>query len=550
MIITLEEALASGRGIERPFTCFEAEHSHPTASVNIAKGVWYCLDAATRVLTADLRWVPIGSVVEGQQLAGFDETTVDGRRQWRTATVEACAVVRKPTYEIELDDGTTMIASNDHQWLCYTPGRNDPQWRRTDQLTTRNGNMVSLMRLTDTWQADESWAAGYAAGGWDGEGTYLSRKAYDDHRRSRATRLLFYQSLYSPMLDHFEKALEELQVPYARHAHSNKHGRDMAQVIVSGKANVLRALGTTRPVRMLSKFVVNDLGSLYPIAKPQVVRVTPIGERDVVAVQTSTGTFVAEGLASHNCYSCGAKGAVDDKRVPTVAELEAMLEPEVACREYPASWLITFGVGGYWADRFQMWLCWLYSLGEDPWTGEGTYPVHTPGGRLAGVCRRALSEGPWPKYRYPANWSASRVLFGAASRTDWTPVMVLTEGAADALAVNEVGARGFATYGSHLHQTQVEHVVRMRPSLVLLGQDNDKAGDSGAELAAELLSPHCEVARVNWGAKDPADASPLQRKEALIEAVGASSYRHIDAEIDSWSIRVTQAVEAYEKECA
>jgi DNA primase len=250
------------------------------------------------------------------------------------------------------------------------------------------------------------------------------------------------------------------------------------------------------------------------------------------------------------CYSCGSKGAVDSNRVPSISELEAMLEPEVACREYPSAWMTTFGVGGYWADRFPMWLCWLFGLGEDPWSGEGTYPVHTPAGRLAGVCRRALSEGPWPKYRYPAHWSASRVLFGAASKADWYPVVVLTEGAADALAVREVGAPGFATYGSHLHHPQVEQVLRLRPSLVLLGQDDDKAGNNGAELAAELLAPHCQVQRVEWGGKDPADLDPWARVAALTTAVTAASYVHTDAEIDSWSIYVNQAVEAYERETA
>jgi 5S rRNA maturation endonuclease (ribonuclease M5) len=42
--MTLDAALATGRGIERPCMCPNPEHnaSHPTASVNVAKGVWYC----------------------------------------------------------------------------------------------------------------------------------------------------------------------------------------------------------------------------------------------------------------------------------------------------------------------------------------------------------------------------------------------------------------------------------------------------------------------------------------------------------------------------
>jgi hypothetical protein len=39
---TLSEALRYGRGVERPFLCPEHGDSRPSASVNIAKGVWYC----------------------------------------------------------------------------------------------------------------------------------------------------------------------------------------------------------------------------------------------------------------------------------------------------------------------------------------------------------------------------------------------------------------------------------------------------------------------------------------------------------------------------
>lgn len=44
MIITLEEALATGRGNERPFNCISPDHddTNASASVNVTKGVWYC----------------------------------------------------------------------------------------------------------------------------------------------------------------------------------------------------------------------------------------------------------------------------------------------------------------------------------------------------------------------------------------------------------------------------------------------------------------------------------------------------------------------------
>ena len=252
------------------------------------------------------------------------------------------------------------------------------------------------------------------------------------------------------------------------------------------------------------------------------------------------------------CYSCHAKGVVDSQRVPTPDELLAMLEPEEACREYPESWLGVFGVGGYWADRFPLWLCWLLGLGEDPWTGEGTYPVHTPRGRLAGVARRAAMPGPWPKYKYPWAWSASRTMFGTGGRWNQTEVLVLVEGAADAAAVIETGIQGEATYGSGVHAPQVELIVAQQPRLILLGFDEDDAGERATDQAYNVLGHLAEVGFITWeGAKDPADLEPGARLDAVLKAVRASSYGDQVAQVEEHARRLSAAAaKRYVEECA
>ncbi len=42
MLITVEDALAQGQGVERPITCPVHEDTHASASLNVLKGVWYC----------------------------------------------------------------------------------------------------------------------------------------------------------------------------------------------------------------------------------------------------------------------------------------------------------------------------------------------------------------------------------------------------------------------------------------------------------------------------------------------------------------------------
>ncbi len=49
-MITLDDALAHGRGIERPFNCINPEHAdrNASASVNITNGYWYCFACSAK----------------------------------------------------------------------------------------------------------------------------------------------------------------------------------------------------------------------------------------------------------------------------------------------------------------------------------------------------------------------------------------------------------------------------------------------------------------------------------------------------------------------
>ncbi|MBA2557295.1 MAG: hypothetical protein H0V12_08150 [Chloroflexi bacterium] len=70
--------------------------------------------------------------------------------------------------------------------------------------------------------------------------------------------------------------------------------------ITGRQAETLRLLGQVRPARLMAKFDIDKLGVAYCMSTPSVVSVTPVGERPVIALGTSTRTLIAEGLASHN----------------------------------------------------------------------------------------------------------------------------------------------------------------------------------------------------------------------------------------------------------
>jgi hypothetical protein len=264
-----------------------------------------------------------------------------------------------------------------------------------------------------------------------------------------------------------------------------------------------------------------------------------------VDTHASASVNVAKGVWF--CFSCSARGAVDNKRVPTDAELAEMLKPDELDKVYPSAWLELFGTGGYWLSRFPEWLCWHFGLGEDPITGDATFPVYTPRGLLAGVGRRRQDPGEGPRYVYPRGWSASQTVWGPRSSFG---VLVLTEGVADAVSLWEVGIPAFACYGAGVHLSQVKQIAALAPRLVLLGFDADPAGERAAGQAAGTLADIVDTARVDWSLaseKDPADLLPGVRAEIVSRTVGGTTYGDQAVTLsDDWAGRASTLRASYD----
>lgn len=187
----------------------------------------FCVAPETRVLTADLRWVPADSLKRGQELIGFDENIGKGngwRHKYRSARVVRVGRFRQPCYRITTDRGT-VVASADHMWIARRMRgalKGTRQWLKSKDL--ESGDLMSFMMAC----------------------CKASLKAKDAH---------------------------------------------------------LRLLGMLRPPRLFAKQREFWEGkqTWSRRTKPAVVqRVDYLGTRDVIGVETTTHTFIAEGFFSHN----------------------------------------------------------------------------------------------------------------------------------------------------------------------------------------------------------------------------------------------------------
>lgn len=263
--------------------------------VDMATG---CPAPDVKVLTADLRWVRADSLNVGDEVMAFDEHphSDDGpSRRWRKATVTACARIKKPCYRLKLEDGTEMIVSARHGWLTH--GENENKWRAQENMITphhRADRPTRIVRALRTWAEDRSWEAGYLAAAFDGEG-HISQMP----RHHAFTSGLVAGFAQKP--NKMSETVENIMRKYGFECRMNQEdGGTMKYRVNGGRPEILRLLGSVRPQRLLDKFDPSILGQFNSMENVAVIESEFIGDHEVIGLETSEKTFIAEGLASHN----------------------------------------------------------------------------------------------------------------------------------------------------------------------------------------------------------------------------------------------------------
>jgi|GEM_PF-1246552 len=275
------------------------ELNNGTVQIGIVAG---CLTPDHRVLTADLRYVPIGDLKEGDKLVSFDEhcNISPGRgRRFRTGTLLRTAMASAPVFAVRLVSGKTFKVTEDHGWLAQRRGAVDYHWRMTNQL--KPGDKIP--RVLPEWEQEVSFEAGWLAGIMDGEGHLYARAT----TAGTALQMAVSQKR-GLVLDHIHSSFKEVvnlpSTAYRMHD-------EIVQVHVSGGVpSIVRVLGSLRPVRLLAKFRPEYMGGLttrIPRRKAGpgldiVEAIEPLGTMEIVRTEVDCGTLVVEGYPHHNSF--------------------------------------------------------------------------------------------------------------------------------------------------------------------------------------------------------------------------------------------------------
>lgn len=254
----------------------------------------YCPEISTPVLTSDMRYIPAGNIKKGMKLLGFDEEKPGKglhRRIKETEVLDA-EELTMDCYLVELDDGTKVTCTPDHKWLVRTAGCRT-EWKRTDELL----NTDTIYKVSDVWEDFQpTYETGYLAAAFDGEG-HLNMSTGNLIQISFAQR-------DNDMLKEVKRCLEFLGFSY--NEYQNKNSDVIKLNIAGGRSELMRFLGTVRPHRLLAKLDGNTIGTIgrhqnEQFEHPKVIKTSFVGSKQVMAIKTTTKTYIVAGLASHNC---------------------------------------------------------------------------------------------------------------------------------------------------------------------------------------------------------------------------------------------------------
>lgn len=261
----------------------------------------FCCQVGTKVLTADLRWVDAERLAVGDRLVSFDDQLPGKYRHFQWGTVVSTGVEPLPCYEVVLADGTSLVCTGAHRWLMRTSGYGREEWLRWVRTDALPGHLkhhsrtrpLEIPRLVPFVEEDRSYEAGFLSAAFDSEGSIRKRK----------WNISFAQN-ENRLLSTVERMLHDKGFVFGRY-HCSTNERGVKHLMFrGGREETLRFLMRFRPPRLLDNWLAHRISdsAIYKTQSVPIVEVKQVGVREVVTLQTDTGTYIANGFGAHNTY--------------------------------------------------------------------------------------------------------------------------------------------------------------------------------------------------------------------------------------------------------
>jgi GT2 family glycosyltransferase len=302
-----------------------------------------CLIPETKVLTSNLTWKQLKDVKVGEELVGVDEypdsdTKTKTSRAYRKSKVEAKRYLKTHCIKLTLENGKTVTCSDNHRWLARIPkntkGEQGYSWKTTSSLNVGDGIYAPLNVWEDSTSFDEGWLSGI----FDGEGCL--------HYGPKMRGISFYQNK-GKVLNRAKNILSSMGIPYKAY---NKNGIRAEGIEINNRKYLMETLGRLKPTRLLKTEVWDGLKIRGKLGDPtlRITNIEDVGIQYVIDIQTSSKTFLAEGMITHNCY-------FEDNDYCNRAIIVGIKSCTVMNSKYFHFWSRTIhqGTGGSTSNQFQ-----------------------------------------------------------------------------------------------------------------------------------------------------------------------------------------------------
>ena len=320
-----------------------------------------CVVADTLILKGDLTWARAGDLKTGDVLVGFDEETEKiGNAHGGRRFAEALALVHgrsmKDCYEVTMEDGTIVTASEDHPWLVNLPYVNRGsrvQWVKTRDLDATKHRIKSLG--VKPWSARDDSQSGYIAGSIDCDGSISLGRGNGDFS------IQFGQAAENvDVLDAFVLALAEcgrmVRVSTRTKVGGGSFGTSegFSDVrVLGGLWSGLALLAETGPRKF--ERIRNTAWQGRVVGKTTttlgISSIARVGEREVVNLETSARTYIAAGMLCHNSHWDPGEFPID-KLVEAMTGETAPVKPATEPHPTHPAKRSMVKVDGYWGENF------------------------------------------------------------------------------------------------------------------------------------------------------------------------------------------------------
>ncbi len=286
-------------------------------TVEALKGKPFCLEENTLVLKSDLSWIPIAEVHIGDALLSFDEYGKDrgsgasgkDNRRYRISYVTAKYQRTAECEKLVTTDGE-LVGTPDHLLLTKPKPGSSRKWLKLGKAKsstgTHNERPSRLSFLFSPWLEPSTYIPGWLAGFFDGDGTLAIRR-----QGSKQGIIAGFTQKQGATCEMAKLHVNSEGFSLRRHEEQRAYNNSIIEhcYIKGGSTETIRFLGTIRPQRLITNFIhavitERSCPGVMPTSSMVLSR-EKVGQRQVIDIKTTTGTFIANGFMVHNCGPAG-----------------------------------------------------------------------------------------------------------------------------------------------------------------------------------------------------------------------------------------------------